>query len=87
MRNGNDLKALANVMRRPREHGNAERFRQLTQPVLIVLGSQDHIAGSARRLAQTIPQAQLVIIPERDHMTTVGDPRYKEAVLKFLREA
>lgn len=83
-RNGNDLKALAAVMRRPREHGNTEAFRQLPQPVLIVLGSKDHIAGSAAQLAHTIPHAQLVVIPDRDHMTTVGDARYKEAVLKFL---
>lgn len=86
-RNGGDLKALANVMRRPREHGNAEAFRRLPQPVLIVNGSQDQIAGSADQLARLIPNARLVIIPERDHMTTVGDPRYKDAVLQFLREA
>jgi hypothetical protein len=26
-------------------------------------------------------------VPERDHLTVVGDQRYKDAVVKFLREA
>jgi pimeloyl-ACP methyl ester carboxylesterase len=55
--------------------------------VLVVVGEKDDIAGGAHNLAQAIPNAQLVTVPDRDHLTVVGDQRYKDAVVKFLREA
>jgi hypothetical protein len=35
-------------------------------------------------LAQTLRRSQVVMVPNRDHMTTVGDKVYKAAVLSFL---
>ena len=83
-RGGNDLRALVAVMRRPRAHSDPDGVKRVHQPVLVVVGAQDNIAGGAERLASAIPGAQLVIVPDRNHLTVVGDPRYKEAVLKFL---
>jgi pimeloyl-ACP methyl ester carboxylesterase len=54
-------------------------------PVLVVSGSEDVIGGSAEDLARLIPGAEAVSVPRRDHMRTVGDRVYKEAVLDFLR--
>ena len=54
-------------------------------PVLVVAGTADSIAGSPQDLAALIPGAEAVAIERRDHMRTVGDRLYKEAVTAFLR--
>ena len=59
---------------------------QISCPVLVVVGTADAIGGSAQELADLIPGAQAVSIERRDHMRTVGDRAYKEAVLQFLKE-
>ena len=84
-RGGNDLQALAAVARRPRAQSDPEAVRRIAQPVLIVAGADDAIAGSAQNLAAAIPNARLVVIPNRNHMTVVGDQRYKDAVREFLQ--
>jgi len=81
----NDLEALALCMLRPRVTINS--FPDNGVPVLIVVGATDSIAGDARVLAEHVPNARLVIVPGRDHMLTVGDKAYKDAVISFLNEA
>ena len=56
----------------------------ITVPTLIAVGTTDEIAGSAQRLAEVIPNAQVLDIPDRDHMRAVGDKVYKEGVVAFL---
>ena len=82
---GSDLKALAACIRGAREPITREAVASLKMPVLVVSGSEDVIGGSAEDLAQLIPGAEAVTVPRRDHMRTVGDRVYKEAVLAFLR--
>jgi pimeloyl-ACP methyl ester carboxylesterase len=53
-------------------------------PALIAVGTRDEIAGSAQALANIIVDAEVLDIPNRDHMRAVGDKVYKEGVLKFL---
>jgi pimeloyl-ACP methyl ester carboxylesterase len=53
-------------------------------PVLIAVGSEDEIAGSAAALAEVIPGSEVLDIPDRDHMRAVGDKVYKTGVLEFL---
>jgi len=43
------------------------------------------LAAEPEALADLVPGARLIAIPGRDHLTTVGDHRSKEAVLDFLR--
>jgi pimeloyl-ACP methyl ester carboxylesterase len=81
---GGDLKALAACIRSARVTISAEMVARLAVPVLVVVGSDDVIAGSANDLAALIPGAQAVEIAGRDHMRTVGDRKYKDAVLRFL---
>ena len=83
---GSDLAALAACMRSARAALTAEMVGQISCPVLVVVGTADAIGGSAQELADLIPGAQAVSIERRDHMRTVGDRAYKEAVLQFLKE-
>jgi len=80
-----DLKALAACIRSSRDPITAEDVGRIACPVMVVVGSDDVVGGSASALAALIPRAEAVEIPDRDHMKTVGDRRYKEAVLDFLR--
>lgn len=81
---GNDLDALAAVQRAPRSGMDAGDFEGATLPVLVVAGGEDEMVGDPRRLAEAIPGAEAVVVPDRDHLTTVGDRAYKDAVLDFL---
>ena len=42
------------------------------------------IAGSAAALGKIIPGAEVLDIPNRDHMRAVGDKVYKTGVTDFL---
>jgi len=52
--------------------------------VLIAVGSNDEIAGSAEKLGEIIPGSEVLDIPNRDHMRAVGDKVYKSGVTDFL---
>ena len=82
---GSDLTALAACMRSARAALTTEMVGQIRCPVLVVVGTADSIGGSAQELADLIPGAQAVAIERRDHMRTVGDRAYKEAMLQFLK--
>lgn len=86
--NRNDRRALAACMR-GLEPGtvDAADLQRTQLPVLIVAGEHDALVGDPQSLAALIPHSQVVIIPNRDHLTTVGDRRYKEAVVQFLQQS
>ncbi len=86
-KNGQDREALAACYQVPRDQLTDADLTQVGVPVLVVAGDRDEIAGSAERLAEPFPQGEAVTIPRRDHMRTVGDPAYKQAVLTFLQKA
>jgi len=79
-----DLRALAACIRGSRETLSRAEVGQITVPVLVAVGSEDHIGGSADELAALIPSAQALVIPGRDHMLAVGDGVFKGGVLEFL---
>ena len=81
-----DLKALAVCIRASREPISADMLSRITAPVLVVVGTKDTIAGSGAALADLIPNAQLLQLRNRDHMTAVGDRNYKRGVLAFLAD-
>jgi len=80
-----DLKALAACIRAAREPLTAEALQRLQCPVLVAVGTDDVIGGSAEGLARLIPGAKAVAMPGRDHMRAVGDRTYKDAVIDFLK--
>lgn len=81
---GGDLKALAACIRSARAVISAEMLATVTRPVLVAVGTDDVIGGSAEELAKIIPGAKALPIPNRDHMRAVGDRAYKEGVKAFL---
>ena len=80
-----DLKALAACIRSSRDPISAADLATIAVPVLVAVGTNDVIGGSAVELAALIPGARAVEITGREHMKAVGDRIYKEAVLEFLR--
>lgn len=79
-----DLKALAACIRSSRDPITREDIARISCPVLVAVGSDDVIGGSAVELAKLIPGAEAYEIAGRDHMKAVGDAGYKKAVLEFL---
>ena len=81
-----DLRALAACMRGSRQTLSREEVGRIAVPLLVAVGSNDTIAGAPEELAALIPNAQALVIPNRDHMLAVGDKTYKAGVLEFLNK-
>jgi pimeloyl-ACP methyl ester carboxylesterase len=81
-----DRKALAACIQTSRELVTREQIRSIETPALVAVGTKDDIAGSARELADLLPNGVAFDIEGRDHMLSVGDRRFKEKVIGFLRE-
>jgi pimeloyl-ACP methyl ester carboxylesterase len=81
-----DLRALAACMRGAHQPLEPDALAGMTVPVLVAAGTKDLIAGSPADLAALMPGAQVLAIPDRDHMLAVGDRVFKAGVLKFLAE-
>jgi len=62
----------------------ASAFRRVLTPTLVACGEKDTTSGSPIPLAESIPGARAVIVPGRNHLSVVGDPFFKGAVLGFL---
>jgi pimeloyl-ACP methyl ester carboxylesterase len=81
-----DLQALAACMRGSRQTLSREQVASIRVPVLVAVGTNDKVAGSAQKLAALIPGARALDIPNRDHMPAVGDKVFKAGVLGFLNQ-
>ncbi|HTW32981.1 MAG TPA: alpha/beta hydrolase [Rhizomicrobium sp.] len=82
---GKDRQALAACMRANRHPFTAAELKQSKRPVLVVCGENDALTGQPGPLADAFANGRAVVVPRRDHMTTVGDKVYKEAALEFFR--
>ena len=80
-----DLKALAMCIRSARSVISAEMLATITCPVLVAVGTEDVIGGSATELAALIPGAEALELQGRDHMRAVGDRSYRLGVEDFLK--
>lgn len=81
---GADRRALAACISAVRQVLTPEELARISVPVLVAVGTEDEIGGSAEALAKLIPGAEFYAIEGRDHMKAVGDRRHKAAVLAFL---
>ena len=81
-----DRLALAACIRGTRQVMPVSEVAKIAMPVLIAVGTKDDVAGPADKLAELMPHAQALDIPDRDHMLAVGDKVFKNGVLKFLNE-
>jgi pimeloyl-ACP methyl ester carboxylesterase len=82
---GNDLEALAAIQRSDRRAFDPVRLHKTQLPVLVLIGEDDALVGSAEPLAETIPGARLVKVPG-DHLSAVGQPEFRAAIVHFLRQ-
>ena len=82
---GKDRQALAACMRANRRPFTAPELKQSQRPVLVVCGENDNLTGPPGPLADAFADGRAVMVPKRDHMTTVGDKLFKNAVLDFFR--
>jgi pimeloyl-ACP methyl ester carboxylesterase len=81
---GKDRIALAACMRAMSPHLPRTSLAALLQPVLVVCGERDEIAGRAEPLATAFSRGKAVTIPGRDHMSAVGDRKTRQAVIDFF---
>jgi pimeloyl-ACP methyl ester carboxylesterase len=67
----------------------AEDLRQLTVPVLLMVGDQDEPAlDPTRMLERTIPSATLAVVPGTGHMINLEEPDlFNQRVFAFLTDA
>jgi pimeloyl-ACP methyl ester carboxylesterase len=80
---GRDLAALAALRNAGRAAVAVDQLSRVTCPVLILSGTADRFAGSARRLAAAIPGAKVVRVPG-NHFSAVGLPAFRQAMINFL---
>jgi len=83
---GSDRRALAACIRASRKAISADALNDAGVPMLIAVGTDDVVAGSAQELSELLTGARVLDIPDRDHMRAVGDPVHKNGVLAFLAE-
>lgn len=82
---GNDPKALAAVARGlggltvSEEHVKAVRT-----PTLAVIGELDPLKADVDSLSSVRPDMKVVVLPGKDHMTAISDPKFIEALKGFL---
>ena len=79
-----DVQALAACMYVLRETLSIAQLSTFQVPVLVAVGEKDEFAGSAHDLSTLIPKSDVLVIPGVDHMGTIGSPRLRDGVLKFL---
>ena len=79
-----DRAALAACMINSREPMREADVRRIAAPVLVAVGSEDEMAGSADGLAALLPHGEAFTIDRRDHMRATGDKLFKAAALEFL---
>ena len=83
---GNDAEALIACMSCPRPRLDDGRLAKIACPVLVVIGDKD-FAGPGEPLAEALPDAQLVTLPNLDHFATPKDFRVLDAALEFIGAA
>jgi pimeloyl-ACP methyl ester carboxylesterase len=83
-------KALWELTLASRESGLAERLGEFDLPVLVITGDDDRIVPTEQsvRLADELPNAGLVVIPQCGHVPHEERPaEFMQAVINFLSES
>jgi pimeloyl-ACP methyl ester carboxylesterase len=62
---------------------DAEWLKAFTMPTLVVCGSEDEDNGSAKELAEALPDARFVEVPGT-HMSSVTKAELGEEIARFL---
>lgn len=81
---GSDMKALAACISARREPIDEQALSKIAVPVMVITGSDDDLSGKPEPLAALIPGAKAVTIDGASHHTIMGDPDFKQEVVRFL---
>ncbi|WP_026791366.1 alpha/beta fold hydrolase [Pleomorphomonas oryzae] len=81
-----DRQALAACIRGYGRPVDPTETARIAVPTLVAVGSRDVVAGSAAELAAMIPKAEVLDIPNRDHMHATGDQMFKEGAATFFSQ-
>lgn len=79
-----DQRALA-YLQRSQPATSKEELGKISQPVLVISGSQDEDNGSAAELAKLLPHSTLASVPG-DHNHASGTVDFSNQVLQFFRQ-
>lgn len=80
---GNDLEAIAALLRSDRRHLSSEMASAaVTVPTLVVCGDRD---ASPTELAAALPNAEALVL-EGDHESVVGNPELAQSIVRFLAD-
>lgn len=81
---GKDRFALAACMRAMSPHLPLATLQALVRPILVVCGEKDDTAGAPGPLASVFRDGRAVVVPNKDHMSAVGDRATRQAVIGFF---
>ena len=81
---GKDRFALAACMRAMSPRLAPATLAALARPILVVCGALDDTAGRPEPLAAVFSDGRAAVIPNRDHMSAVGDRHTRQAVIDFF---
>ena len=78
---GNDLQAIAALLRSNRKHLSSEMASSaVTVPTLVVCGDRD---ASPTELAAALPNGEALVL-EGDHESVIGNPELAQSIVGFL---
>ena len=84
-RDGDDAKALAALLRGLRVFSE-EEVRRIQVPMAALIGSEDRFMANVGRLSRVRPRTQVTVIPDVDHASAPGHPKFSQALLAFLHK-
>lgn len=79
-----DKQALAACISAARPAFDEQKLAKISIPVMVITGSEDDLSGKPEPLAALIPGAKAVTVEGASHHTIMGDPDFKQEVLRFL---
>jgi pimeloyl-ACP methyl ester carboxylesterase len=85
VREGDDAMALA-AMLRGLSVLSEEEVRRIRVPVAALIGANDRFMANVRRLSAVLPGLTVMEIPDADHATAPGHPKFAEELLALLQK-